>query len=451
MVAGLALVGGACGADDDDDADTASDDAGASEATTVFDGGDGDAGDLAGGAETSDTVAATETTTVGGPTGAPGATVDPAGTPGEAPPVTPLPTSYGRDVIFTADVDVEVEDVGRAADEALLAVQAVGGFLFGQHTLSDPPGTELVFKVPPSGFPVALDGLGELGTPLGQTVSAEDVTSVVVDLESRITTAEASVTRLRALIDQAADVPTIVSLEAELRSRETELETLRGQLRTVEAQVSLATITLTLTEIPPPDVEVEISLEQAIVRGTDATCPDDDDMPRGEPSIEVVEDDVVTVCYVITNEGEAAFTGLTLDDEPLEVDASDLTMVAGTLDDPLLPNDRVVLSVEVTVVEDVTSAPVVHAVPVPGPGVAPGPVDIGSRAEISLEGDGFPGVGESMGASAGVLVWIVGALVLVLAVLVPFLWIPAIGLAIALLLRRRDRRRAAAAATSDAT
>jgi hypothetical protein len=453
VVAGLALVGGACGDNSDDDADSVSGDFdGATEATTVFDGGGGDGDQLSGEAETSETAAASDTTTApasDSSAAAPGA-VDPAGGPGETPPITPLPTSYGRDVIFTAAVDVEVDDVGRAADDALVAVQAVGGFLFGQQTVSDPePHTVLVFKVPPSGFPVALDGLGELGTLLDQTVSADDVTSVVVDLESRITTAEASVTRLRALIDQAVDIPTIVSLETELRSRETELETLRGQLRTVQDQVSLATITLTLSQAPVPVPDAEIRIQQALVAGSGKACPEE--LRHDEPTVEVAEDDVVTVCYVVTNEGEVALTELTLLDDPLDVETDDLTVVDGSLTDALAPDARLVLSVEVTAVDDVRSAPTVRAVPVDGEGAPLGDaVEASTTARITLEEDGLPGIGESMGASAGALVWIGGVLLLVVAVAVPFLWIPAIPLVIALVIRRRERRRAQAAATSDA-
>lgn len=157
----------------------------------------------------------------------------------------------GRSVIRTAEVTLEAEDVGVAAREAVDVAERAGGFLADeQSSLDGDPSSRLVLKVLPERFVDALDELAALGEVTSKQVGSDDVTEVVVDLEGRLGAARASVERLRQLLGQAADVPQVVAVESELARREGEVESLAGQLRALESQVDLATITLQLT-MPP--------------------------------------------------------------------------------------------------------------------------------------------------------------------------------------------------------
>ena len=126
-----------------------------------------------------------------------------------------------------------VDDVEQATTDAVEAIQGTG-LIFGQQTTTDPtPRTVLTIKVLPEDFAETLvalkQGLG--GKVERETVSTDDVTERVVDLESRITTVESSVERIRLLLGDARDLNTIRSLEEQLLERETVLEVLRGQLK----------------------------------------------------------------------------------------------------------------------------------------------------------------------------------------------------------------------------
>jgi hypothetical protein len=68
---------------------------------------------------------------------------------------------------------------------------------------------------------------------------------------ARLDTATANATRLRNLIANAVNVRDVVAIERELATRETEVETVEGQLRLVSNRVQLATITLVLTTKAP--------------------------------------------------------------------------------------------------------------------------------------------------------------------------------------------------------
>jgi len=135
---------------------------------------------------------------------------------------------------FTATLELASTDVSTATRAAIRSIEGRGGFLFWQETRGGAGGSSvLTFKVLPEHFQAALDDLGAIGEVRSQSISADDVSAIVVDLESRINTSEASVLRLRALLDDATELETIATVESQLLERETSLEQLRGQLRTV--------------------------------------------------------------------------------------------------------------------------------------------------------------------------------------------------------------------------
>ena len=252
-------------------------------------------------------------------------------------PVVFQTSDFGRDIIFTADLTVAVPDVATAGEQATREIQGLGGFLFGQRTTGDPtPMSILTFKVSPTDFQEALDRLGSIGDLRSQNVSADDVTERIVDVQSRINTAEASVERLRSLLEGAVDIKTIVELENELLERETQLETMRGSLRTLQDRVALATIVLTITEA---ESRPAVSLNVTTYLGHDDgnSCP-------GSSGITVDQADEITVCFEIFNTGDTLLTDFELRDPVLDVEVGDLILVFGDLGTPIEPGESIVLA-----------------------------------------------------------------------------------------------------------
>ncbi len=356
-------------------------------------------------------------------------------------PATPsalTPADLGRSIVYIASVEVVVEDVALAASQAKTAIAGLGGLLFGEDTTAgEQDRTVLEFKVLPEDFEEALSRLEGLGELESQQVSADDVTERVVDLQSRITTAEASVERLRELLVGASEFETIASLEQSLLERETILETLRGQLRTLQDQVSLATIFLTLREPVPPEIEAVAEYELTFYEGDDdgARCPGVDDL-------ELDEGDDLTVCVQVTNTGNAAIGDLEVRSRGLDLDRRDFTFVNG--DEPLQPGETVVGwaslsapargsgSVELTgVVVDDQGEPLRQA------------IDFQLVADFRLalvEDDSLPGFGDALGGSWDFFLRLIGIVVVVAGALVPFLWVPVVAWLAWLWWRRRRER-----------
>jgi len=154
-----------------------------------------------------------------------------------------------RSLIYTGSVTIRVEDVVRAADRAVDIARTAGGIVGGdRRTLDDGRSSaELVLRVPADKFTATLDELArQLGTEEARAVQTQDVSEEVIDLDARLATQRASVTRVRALMARARTLGEVVSIESELTRREAELASLEQRKAKLADQVALSTITANL-------------------------------------------------------------------------------------------------------------------------------------------------------------------------------------------------------------
>jgi hypothetical protein len=338
------------------------------------------------------------------------------------------PTNTGRDLIFTADIELVVDDVDAAADASLQAIEAVGGLLYGQRTSSEPVARiVLTFRVSPADFSEALARLSSIGEVRNQRVTTDDVTDRLVDLDSQIASLEISVERLRGFLEDATSVSTIATLESELLDRETRLELLRAQRRTIQNQVDLSTITLTIEQrVYSPN----LSVPQTAYEGHDlgSGCP-------GLPDAELDRPGPLTVCYLVQNTGDRELTGVTVIDESLRTTEGDVIVVNGNT--TLAPDETVMLAIQFDLDESARLQGSARATA----------ADYGS---VSVRGepmwvtvqpdDSLPGFGESIDNGVDVLQWGWSVLVIAAGFAIPLLWIPLLALAIVWLWRRRSQR-----------
>ncbi len=155
-----------------------------------------------------------------------------------------------RSIVYTGSITVRVSNVDEAAGRAGAMATGAGGFVGGdKRTVNDKRSeAQLILRVPSAKFN---DILASLSRDLGgkeesRAVSTEDVTDQVVDVNARITTAQASVDRVRALLARAQTISEIVSLESELSRREADLESLKARKAKLDDLTSLSTITVLL-------------------------------------------------------------------------------------------------------------------------------------------------------------------------------------------------------------
>lgn len=187
-----------------------------------------------------------------------------------------------RAVIYTVDLVVRVEDVAAASTEAEAVAAGFGGYVQSESTYGngDPLPVEpepyaegyggpdiapypypysddqafLVLRIPVDRYEQAVDELEAIGEVASRNRNAQDVTDEVVDVESRIETAEASIDRLQTLLGEASEISDILAIETELTRRIADLESLKARQEQLSSQTQLATVTVTFV---PPETVVE--------------------------------------------------------------------------------------------------------------------------------------------------------------------------------------------------
>ena len=176
----------------------------------------------------------------------------PPGAGEDAPPGGPTLTEQ---IVRTGDITVDVDDITSAANRVITVVDAAGGNIGSDQRYGDATdgSADLVLRVPPDRFDELLETISDLGKELSRSVAAQDVSTVVADVDARVESLQNSVDRLLALAAQAVSVSDLITIESELSARQSELESLQAQQRALSDQVSLATLSVRLTASSDPE------------------------------------------------------------------------------------------------------------------------------------------------------------------------------------------------------
>ena len=416
------LLLSACTGDDDSDASATLESAAADAPADFIDDGPTSAGMETAQAEAELESAQAEDSQQGGADGA-----------ALAVPTALTPADLGRDIVYRATISVQADDVTSASNQAVAIVQGLGGIVFSQTTQTEPrPSAEITFKVRPADFSIALERLAGVGKLVDQSISAD---------ESRISTAETSVTRLRKLLEEAVELEDVAQIERELLDRETTLEVLRGQLRTLRDQVDLATITLTIHQSPTVRPDTGIAVHVWVSDDADDPC-------QGFEHFTAEADSTVYFCLEVDNTGASALTDVSVRSRDVGLDVAAFEPRQGGFD-RIEPGDRLTAVLGMPVTDGRLAGRVAtrglqirleaKAVPVDAEGAALQEVSAETSVWVEVRADeSLPGFADSVSEGAGFLRTVVGVVLVVVGVLVPFL--PFIAVIVALVWWRRRRR-----------
>ena len=162
-------------------------------------------------------------------------------------------TLSSQSIIHTAFLTDRVKDVTAAATTDTNLVTAVGGYVSSEQETVPPgrhgvPQISLGLKIPAAQYFPVLAKLRSV--PGGKEVSfsqrATDVTQQVADVGSRVASAQAAISQLRALLKRAGSVGALLSVQDEINSQEASLEALLAQQRSLAHETSFGTVTVTL-------------------------------------------------------------------------------------------------------------------------------------------------------------------------------------------------------------
>jgi len=171
-----------------------------------------------------------------------------------APPATT--PAQPRFEIKTAQLAIEVEEVAKAQQEAENIAKAVNGRV-QTSSKSDDEGrlasANVTLRVPVRSFELAVNRLRELGRVLNDSLSGEDVTTQVVDVEARLKVMRAEEDQYVELLKETKKIGEVLSVKERLSQVRQEIESLDAQRKSLRDQAAESIIHLSLTERPKPD------------------------------------------------------------------------------------------------------------------------------------------------------------------------------------------------------
>lgn len=172
----------------------------------------------------------------------------------------PQPAPVRAHVIRTATLAIETAEPQKALATARTEAERAGGYVGNESTGRGKDGlitSTVTLRVPGERFDAVIGSLEGGGKLLNRKIETQDVAERVADVDSRVKSQQASVVRVREMMDRASALSDVVMLEGELSRRQSDLESLLAQQSALKDQTSLGTITLSVSEPAPKAAEKE--------------------------------------------------------------------------------------------------------------------------------------------------------------------------------------------------
>jgi hypothetical protein len=148
---------------------------------------------------------------------------------------------------YTAELTVRATRVSDATDAAAQIAASAGGYVANETTSSGSAASaDIQLRIPVSAYPATLSRLAELGTRLSLNQQAQDLTEQVADVNSQVTSDQAAIMQLRALLSHAGSVGDLLTVQNQINSEESNLESIEAQQRALSNETSYATVTMTI-------------------------------------------------------------------------------------------------------------------------------------------------------------------------------------------------------------
>ena len=155
-------------------------------------------------------------------------------------------------MVYTASVEAETQDYDASTDALEKLVEDLGGYLeyasmgsYGDGSRS----ANYTVRVPAARFSGFLESVGELSHVTSRDRSADNISELYYDTESRLSTQKTKMERLQMLLAKAENMEDIIDLENAIAETELQIEQLTGSLRHYDALVDFATVEIRLREV----------------------------------------------------------------------------------------------------------------------------------------------------------------------------------------------------------
>lgn len=195
----------------------------------------------------------------GGPPGVMPSMPPPAEMPAPMPAAPPVPEKAGagvlpptaeeRMIVRNGDMSLVVEDVTSARDEIAQLAVRLGGWVVSSRISGEEEELRgwISVRVPDETFDQAFAELRGLAVRVtSESTSTEDITEEYIDLQSRLTNAEATESQYLALLEKAEDVDDILRIYEALSRIRYEIEQIKGRIQYLERISAMSLISIEL-------------------------------------------------------------------------------------------------------------------------------------------------------------------------------------------------------------
>ena len=183
------------------------------------------------------------------------ALTDSSGSMAVADAAMPMPTEAAveRKIVYTADVDIVVEEFDQVPSQVKDLAEQHRGYI-ARSNIHGRPGSprsgEWTIRVPVANYEEFLAAARELGETRSVRTDSDDVTAEFYDVEARIRNKKQEEDRLRKhLEDSTGKLEDILNVEREISRVRSEIERMEGRMRVLKDLTSLTTINLRVEEI----------------------------------------------------------------------------------------------------------------------------------------------------------------------------------------------------------
>ncbi|MDD4271678.1 MAG: DUF4349 domain-containing protein [Patescibacteria group bacterium] len=161
-----------------------------------------------------------------------------------------------KKIIKTGDLSLKVENAETAAESIANIAKLNKGEVAVSNFYESTKGVKsgaITVRVPYNNFDAAFNGIKKVASQVvSETANTQDITAEYIDLEARLKNTQAEEASFNALLNRSGKIEEILAVTKEIARTRGEIEQLQGQIRYLNSQTDMSTITVNITE----DVEI---------------------------------------------------------------------------------------------------------------------------------------------------------------------------------------------------
>ncbi len=169
-----------------------------------------------------------------------------------AAPATQNTFGNEQRVIQSGSIEMTADDVSETVTDIGHFATAAGGFVQSSALSEDEQGQSfghITVRVPSTAFETAMKNIKALGVHIdNESVSGEDVTAQYIDIEARLSAAQAQETQYLVILEDASTVGEVLAVQEHLAVVRSDIESLQGQLTYLADRTDLSTISVSVSE-----------------------------------------------------------------------------------------------------------------------------------------------------------------------------------------------------------